>query len=181
MEVRFHKVTTLPGVLEANAFYLVENGSYAEFYVTDSSAVAKMVGNTAMIEAIIAGVGGGLQIVDEIADRDTLTPTSNIFVLVKDATADPTVDAGAALYVWDNTAAEWVKVMEYEAMDVTVAWSSITGKPSSSVSDIDDAVGKKHAHSNLAVLNGFSDVAGVAHYQGNPIDSRETDWATVNW
>lgn len=181
MEVRFHKVTSLPGVLEANAFYLVENGAYAEFYVTDSSAVAKMVGNTVMIEAIIAGVGGGLQIVDDIAGRDALTPTSNIFVLVKDATGDATVDTGAALYVWDNTATDWVKVMEYESMDVTVAWSSITGRPSSSVSDIDDAVFKKHAHPNLSVLNAISDVGGVAHYAGNPIDTRETDWATVNW
>ena len=181
MEVRFHKVTTLPGSLEANAFYLVENGDYAEFYVTDSSGDGKMVGNTAMIEAILAGVGGGLQIVDDIDARDALTPTSNIFVLVKDATDDVTVASGAALYVWDNTAEEWVKVMEYESMDVTVAWSSITGKPSSSVSDIDDAVAKKHNHPNLATLNGLSDSGGVLQYGGNPVDSRETDWATVNW
>lgn len=180
-EVAFHKVTSLPGTPAANAFYLVENGDYAETYVTDSSGTAKMVGNSAMIAAVAPGGGDTLQIVADIAARDALTPSSNIFVLVVDATADATVDAGSALYVWDNTAEEWIKVAEYESMDVTVAWSSITGKPSSSVSDIDDAVAKKHSHSNSAVLNGLSDTGGVLQYGGNPVDTRKTDWSTLNW
>jgi len=182
-EVAFHKVASLPGSLASNAFYLVENGDYAETYVTDSSGVAKMVGNSAMIAALAPGGGGGdqLTIVADIAARDALTPTDNIFVLVTDASDDATVASGAALYVWDSLATDWVKVAEYESMDVTVAWSSITGKPSSSVSDIDDAVSKKHAHSNLSVLNGLSDTGGVLQYGGNPVDARKIDWATNNW
>lgn len=179
-EVAFHKVAVLPGVLEVNAFYLVENGDYAETYVTDSTGEARAVGNTAMIQAI-APVADTLQIVADIAARDALTPASNIFVLVQDASDDPTVATGAALYVWDNVGADWIKVTEYESLDVVVAWSSITGKPSSSVADIDDAVTKKHAHANMSTLNGLSDSAGVLQYGGNPVDARKIDWDTLNW
>lgn len=179
-EVGFHKVTSLPGTLAPNAFYLVENGSYAETYVTDSTGEARAVGNTAMIQAL-APVADTLQIVANIAARDALTPATNIFVLVLDASADATVTAGAALYVWDNVGEDWIKVTEYESLDVTVAWGDISGKPSSSTADIDDAVTKKHAHSNLSVLNGLSDSGGVLRYGGNPVDARKIDWDTNNW
>lgn len=35
----------------------------------------------------------------------------------------------------------------------TVAWNEVTGKPVSSTTDIDDAVTKRHTHTNLTVLN----------------------------
>ena len=179
-ELAFHKVASLPGTLAANAFYLVENGEYAETYVTDSTGEARAVGNTAMIQAI-APVADTLQIEADIDARDALTPATNIFVLVQDASDDPTVATGAALYVWDNVGADWIKVTEYESLDVVVAWSSISGRPSSSTADIDDAVTKKHAHSNLSTLNGLSDSGGVLQYGGNPVDARKIDWSTLNW
>ncbi len=182
-ELVVHKVTSMPGTPAANALYFVLNGDYAETYVTDSSGVAKAVGNTAMITAIGGGGGGGSPpvVVDDIAARDALTPTENIFVLVKDASDDGTVTAGAAMYLWDNVAEEWVKVTEYESLDVVVSWSNISGKPSSTPTDIDDAVTKRHSHSNLSTLNGLSDSAGVLQYGGNPVDARKIDWSTLNW
>jgi len=179
-EVAFHKVASLPGTLAANAFYLVENGEYAETYVTDSTGEARAVGNTAMIQAL-APVTDTLLIVADIAARDALSPDRNVFVLVQDAADDVTVSSGAALYVWDNVAEAWVKVTEYESLDVTVGWSDISGRPSSPVADIDDAVTKRHAHANLSTLNGLSDSGGQLLYGGNPVDSRKIDWGTVNW
>lgn len=183
-EVKFHKVSSMPGgSLDSNAFYLVLDGSFAEMYVTDSSGVAKGVGNTAMIEAVVAALGGlaQIQLVADITARDALTLDSNALVLVNDATGDGTVTAGAALYFYDSIGDDWIKVAEYESMDFTVTWSSITGKPSSSTADIDDAVTKKHSHSNLSVLNGLSDSSGVLQYSGNPVDARKIDWSTLNW
>lgn len=59
MVVRFYKVTTLPGVLTPNSFYYVENGQYAESYLTDDSGVAKKLGNSAMIEALTKDINAG--------------------------------------------------------------------------------------------------------------------------
>lgn len=50
--VKFFKVGALPGTLEPNAFYFVENGSYAESYLTDDAGVAHEVGNSVMIQAL---------------------------------------------------------------------------------------------------------------------------------
>jgi hypothetical protein len=58
--VKFFKVDTLPtNALVANAFYYIENGQYAEAYLTDSSGVAKKVGNSQMIEALTLDINAG--------------------------------------------------------------------------------------------------------------------------
>jgi hypothetical protein len=57
-DVRFYKVTSLPQVLTPNSFYYVENGSYAEAYLTDDTGVAKKVGNTQMIEEVTQVIDG---------------------------------------------------------------------------------------------------------------------------
>jgi hypothetical protein len=58
LDVKFYKVTTLPVELEANSFYYVENGGYAEAYLTDNTGIAKKVGNTEMIEEVTYIVDG---------------------------------------------------------------------------------------------------------------------------
>lgn len=57
--VKFYKVVTLPQTLEANSFYYVENGEYAESYLTDDSGVAKKMGNTQMIESLTQNINAG--------------------------------------------------------------------------------------------------------------------------
>ena len=57
--VRFFKVTSLPATLEPDAFYYVENGDYAEAYLTDTSGVAKKIGNTDMIEELTQDINAG--------------------------------------------------------------------------------------------------------------------------
>lgn len=59
MYVKFFKVLTLPGTLLPNSFYYIENGQYAEAYLTDSNGVAKKVGNSQMIEALTLDVNAG--------------------------------------------------------------------------------------------------------------------------
>lgn len=181
-QIQFFKVNSLPGTLQPDSFYYVANGGYAESYLTDTAGNAKAIGNSAMIETIASALVtsvNNIQIVPDIAARDALTPTTTIFVLVQDASDDPTVTAGAATYIYDTVSDEWIKVAEYESMDITVTWSSISGRPSSAVVDIDDAVSKRHTHSNFTSLNKIGeDGNGFMTYNGNLIP---THWNTNSW
>jgi hypothetical protein len=58
-DVKFYKVTVLPNTLVPNSFYYVENGNYAEAYLTDDSGVAKKIGNTQMIEELTLDINAG--------------------------------------------------------------------------------------------------------------------------
>lgn len=180
---RFLKVTTLPGTLEPNTFYFVENGNYAESYLTNSSGVAKMIGNTTMINQLITSQlaqYNAFEIVADITARNALASglNRNLLVLVIDATGDTTVGSGSALYAFHNDTDTWEKLTEYENLDVTIQWSAIQGKPTSAVADIDDAVTKRHVHANKAKLDLIdTDVDGNLTYNGDPV----MHWDQSNW
>ena len=187
MRVNFYAVSALPGSLEPDSFYYVANGTVAESYLTDKTGVAKSVGNTVMINQLITaalasweGGSSSMPIVADIAARDALfaAATENVMALVVDASADPTVTAGSALYAYDFGTTTVYKVAEYESMDLVIQWSSIQDGPSSSATQIDDAVGKAHAHSNKAVLDKFTESSGELLYSGEGI---ATSWATKDW
>lgn len=184
--VNFYAVTTLPSTLEPDSLYFVQNGTFAESYITSASGEARAMGNSSMINTRIAqaladfegGGSGVLLIADDIAARDALELAASTLVLVIDASADATVGTGSALYAWNAPVEAWIKVAEYESMDVVVAWDSITGRPTSSPAQIDSAVSASHTHVNKAVLDDLSDSAGLLRYKGAPIPS---EWATKNW
>ena len=180
--LKFHKVTTLPGTLEADAFYFVENGTYAESYLTNSAAVARSIGNSAMINALITqalSAYNTLEIVADITARNALnTKNYNFTVLVVDATGDATVASGAALYAFRNSDNAFIKVAEYESMDATISWTAISGRPSSTPGAIDAAVAASHTHSNKTQLDKVGENgAGDATYNGVAIQK----FTTNNW
>ncbi len=180
--LKFYKVTSLPGTLVANAMYFVQNWGYAESYITNTLWVAKSIGNSAMINALIdakLSAYNTLEIVADIAARDALaTRDYNFLCLVIDATWDLTVASWSALYAFKNSDNTFTKVAEYESMDVIVDWSNITNKPVSSASSIDDAVSLKHSHTNKAQLDLISeDVWGNLTYDWEPVQRFET----TNW
>lgn len=186
-QVKFFKVATLPATLQADAFYYVENGSYAESYLTNSAGVARAVGNTAMINALIeealagwSGEASALDIVADIAARDALVAglDRNAMILVIDATGDPTVNAGSALYAYAAATQQIFKIAEYESMDVIVQWGEIEGRPTSTPAQIDSAVSQAHSHTNKATLDLLGSDAEGLTYNGQGVTTR---WATVNW
>lgn len=185
--IKFYKVNTLPGVLEGDSFYYVSNGDIAESYLTNSAGVAKSVGNSAMINALIQEAladltiqGNAIEIATDIDARDALTEaaTSNLLILVIDASDDSTVGSGSALYAFSFAAQTTYKVAEYESMDVILQWSSIVGGPTSTPTQIDLAVSQSHAHANKTVIDKLSDVGGQLQYDGAPLT---TNWTTQNW
>lgn len=185
-DYKIFKETTLPGTLAANSIYLVAPAArpdYVEMYVTGTSpSVVKRIVNSVdvqtMISAAMAG-SGATTVVADIAARDALTPVSGTTVLVRDASADATVAAGAATYIYDSSVPEWVKVSEYESLDLTLTWANITGKPTSSAAAIDTAVANSHTHANKTQLDKISeDGDGHMTYNGA---SPKISWDSKGW
>jgi hypothetical protein len=183
----FYKVTALPGALVANAVYFVENGTFAETYVTNAAGVARSIGNSTMINSLAdARIASALadrnliEIVATIAARNALAASAqrNLLVLVEDATGDATVASGAALYSWKEAGATWSKITEYESVDVVLNWANIQGRPTSSPTQIDAAVTASHSHANLTALNKIAESGGQMTYDGQPVGS---NWTTNNW
>jgi hypothetical protein len=179
--IKIHKVTALPASLDGHAVYLVAPASkpnYVEMYVTNADAtVTKRVITSddvqAMIDASISAAGGGVTIVNTISDRDALTKHNGMYVLVLDATGDNTVTSGSASYVWRDANSSWIKLTEYESLDLQLTWDKITGKPSSTPAQLDTAVTNSHTHSNMTQLSKIDeDANGNLIYGGNPPRAR---------
>lgn len=99
----------------------------------------------------LAGMGANF-VVQTIAERNALSgAVVGTIAYVVDATADTSVTSGGATYIYNATS--WTKISEWESMDLVLTWNSIQGRPTSTVSDIDDAVSKKHTHVNTTTLD----------------------------
>jgi hypothetical protein len=165
------RVTSLPGTLAANTVYLVSAGAdKVEMYVTGNTAAARRILNEAdiqgLIDASIAGMSA-LEVVADIAARDALVLDANTQVLVLDASADPTVTAGAATYVYRSSNDSFTKVSESESMDFILQWANIVGRPTSTVAQIDAAVSNSHTHANKTQLDQIGQSAsGDITYNG---------------
>lgn len=100
-------------------------------------------------------------------------------VMVTDASEDPTVESGWAIYRRLTNAADltdlasWQKIAEKESLDVVVSWDNLKDKPTSTVSAIDAAVTNSHTHANKAVLDKLSEQDGVLCYDGLPVAMAE--------
>lgn len=170
------RVSALPETLVANAMYLVRSGADLNITVTGSdaavvtntlsrSAVGTMIAN----EIAELDLASGVQYAADITARDALTLTKDSFVFVEDASADPTVTSGSAMYFYSLQTTDFTKVAEYESMDLQLTWAGLQDKPTSAVADIDDAVSKRHTHANKTVLDDLSDASGQLQYKGAPV------------
>jgi hypothetical protein len=182
------RLTALPGSPAANTIYVINppgEADYAEVYITgNSGATIRRIINETDISALIAAAVGAmtmLHIVANIAARDALSlaGNGNAFVLVTDASADITVASGAALYAFNDTGDTFTKLTEYESLDLVLDWADIQNKPASSTTNIDDAVNKRHEHTNMTQLNKVGQ-DGEGHFTYDGV--RPTiEWTEVTW
>ena len=127
------------GLAATNAT-VAANAAAATTYTNTKHAEALAYANNAVATAVGAlDLSNSAVYAADIAARDALTLTKNTFVMVADATADATVDTGAALYFYNLATTSYVKVAEYESMDL---------------------------FPNQAVLQDLSDVGGQLYYKG---------------
>lgn len=184
--LRHHKVTALPGTLQANAIYYVAppgKPNFIEIYMTNAAgSAAKRVFREedvqALIDASLAGIGQ-TEVVADITERDALSPVNGTTVLVIDASDDATVTSGAATYVYRLSTTTWVKISEAESQDIALTWAALSGKPTSSPAAIDAAVAASHTHPNLSTLNSLGqDGDGELTYGGQNVRARldTGDW-----
>ena len=95
-------------------------------------------------------------------------------VMIIDATEDPSVDHGWAVYRRNNSGSYssleegWTKVAENESLDIDTSWENYN-TPSSSVEDIDDTVRRRHSHDNKEDILDNLDDNGHLTYKGNNI------------
>lgn len=69
-----------------------------------------------------------------------------------------------------NQQVTWVAAAKLGETQMVLEWANITGKPTKSAAEIDDAVAKKHEHANIEVLNKLSeDSENHLQYDGKPI------------
>ena len=157
------KLTAVPALpCEGSAVFFVapqNKPTYIEIYVSNNAGTAlkRLLTDTdiqSLIDASISGLSGEMLIVADIAARNALSLTKNTQVLVLDATGDPTVTSGAATYLYRVSTTSWIKLSEAESLDLILQWTNIQGKPTSSPTAIDTAVGNSHVHNgNLTQLN----------------------------
>lgn len=184
------KLTAVPSLPCApNAVFFVAPTSkpnYVEIYVSNSAGTAlkRLLTDAdiqALIDASISGLAGEMPIVADIAARNALSPTKNTQVLVLDATGDSTVASGAATYLYRVSTTSWIKLSEAESLDLILQWANIQGKPTSSPSAIDTAVGNSHAHNgNLTQLNKIGENADGLFTYSNALP--KIGWeGTIAW
>lgn len=183
--LRIHKLTALPSSITPNTMYIIAppgSPNYIEIYVSNQSgtAIRRVINESdvmTLIQNYLSGINN-IHVVPNIAARNALNPNRVIFVLVLDATGDPSVSSGSASYVYDPSTSQWVKVAEYESMDVVLNWNNITGRPNATPLEIDDAVAKRHTHTNLTQLNKIGESAdGYLMYNNKFV----MEWESVDW
>lgn len=184
-KINIQVVNALPGSYTASTLYMVksaEAGLFELYMSTNDGSAVRHIINKGEISTMIAEALAGfntVQVVADIAARDALSPTTALQVLVLDASADTTVTAGSATYVYDPNTTAWYKISEAESMDVVLQWDNIVGKPTSTPAEIDDAVAKRHTHANKATLDLIGvDGDGYLTYNGTAIGATAS---VVEW
>lgn len=159
-EFRIFRETSLPATMQPRSVYLVApttSTDYVEMYVTDATgANARRIIKESDVTTMIANAMSGsssITVLADIAARDALSPTGTQYVYVRNASADTTVTAGGATYLYDVANTTWVKISEAESLDVSLDWASLTGKPTSTAAQIDGAVTASHTHANKTDLD----------------------------
>lgn len=57
-------------------------------------------------------------------------------------------------YIWDGT--QWLILADADWENVNLQWANIVDKPTSTIANIDDAVTKRHSHSNKTTLDSIT-------------------------
>lgn len=107
--------------------------------------------------------------VADIAARNALTGmTDGVQVRVLDASADPSVDSGWAIYSYVEASQSWSKIAEQESLDIIEDWSNIQNGPVATANEIDTAVNKMHDHNTDTYLDyGGSNQVSAADITGH--------------
>lgn len=111
------------GKISDDSLNVVSSGKIVESYLSD---YIDPTTHKVLLSALPDTVRAGVTYVADITARNACTAEQKkSLVFVIDASDDPTVDSGAAMYGWDVTANDnaggWVKIAEVESLDIDIA------------------------------------------------------------
>lgn len=137
LEMNFYKLNKLPEKLDSNSFYFINNGEFAESYLTNNNGEAFPIGNSAMITKVSQTFFDDLKTTiityNNISERDAdfKNIKKSSLVLVKDASGDEHVVKGAALYWYNFDEKIFDLLSQYENIKFELSWNEIKDKPES--------------------------------------------------
>ena len=103
------------GKIADSSLNVVADGKIVPSYLSDYIGSDGKV----LVEALPDTARAGVKYVATYADLNSLSDEEKkALVFVIDATGDPTVTKGSAMYVWQNDA--WLKIAETESLDIDV-------------------------------------------------------------
>lgn len=191
--LRASSLPASPALREKNCMYLVKQPGKTTFdmYVVDAAGNAFSGFTSERLIEVIAQYSNTTretETVANIAARNALVNPGNRLVFVDDATGDPTVEYGSALYYYKASTASYVKVWAADGSaggggggspSGNVQWSDIIGRPNVSAGALENAVANSHTHENKDLLDKLSVVGGELHYNGAKVAS--VYMGATNW
>ena len=186
-DFNIYKRTAVPSAYEKNDVYFVSsaaNSDHFEIYVANSTgdSLRRLITGADVDAKIVTALSAhsSSKLKADIAERDAMTDLNDAqIVIVEDASDDPTVASGSATYAYDLDNDVWIKLAEFENMDLSLEWSSIQNGPTSSPIQIDEAVGLAHTHDNKTQLDLIGqDTDGNFTYDGQ---LPATGWGSTDW
>lgn len=192
--LRASSLPASPALREKNCMYLVKQPGKTTFdmYVVDAAGNAFSGFTSERLIEVIAEYSNTTretETVANIAARNALVNPGNRLVFVDDATGDPTVEYGSALYYYKASTASYVKVWAADGSagggggsgsgSSNVQWTDIIGRPNVSAGALESAVANSHTHQNKDLLDKLSVVGGELHYNGAKVAS--VYMGATNW
>lgn len=190
--LRASSLPATPALREKNCMYLVKQPGKTTFdmYVVDAAGNAFSGFTSERLTEVIAEYSNTTRETESVANiaaRNALVNPGNRLIFVDDATGDPTVEYGSAMYFYKASTASYVKVWAADGSagggsggsGGNVQWSDIIGAPNVSVAGLEQAVANSHTHANKDVLDKLSVVGGELHYNGAKVAS--VSMGATNW
>lgn len=173
MALSIHRSKSFPSLPEdrhKNCLYLVkpDGSTVIDTYLVDGQGNAYSHFNEPRFAELFEKYSQSLNsffIVETIANRDALNLQFNTLVFVIDATGDPSVPEGSALYFYSRVHNLFTKVFQSTGLD----WNFLSGRPQSSPAEIDEAVAKSHSHGNKDLLDMLGTVNNNLYFKGQPV------------
>lgn len=153
-KVNFIRLNAVPTQWIPDSIYFIKNYSptdpIADLYITDMAGNPLRVGNADLTQELISTFFHDkriFKIFDDIAQRDQYIQSNPDYAqlfLVIDASDDPDVTSNSAFYgyrpAFTGHDAEVFFISDFESQNISLNWSNIENRPSSTVEAIDLAV-----------------------------------------
>lgn len=167
-----------------NCIYLVKEQGKTDFdiYMVDAEGSAFTHFNEKRFKTLFdhySETNKELFVVSDIAERDAIDSENNFLVFVLDATDDPVIGGGEALYFYIASLLRFVCVYQSKHVQREVDWSKLVNGPNSSASQIDIAVSNTHTHENKNVLDELEVNDNQLHFKGKLVSTVvlvESNW-----